>query len=210
MLTRDRRDGLWYPDPTVGDGDAAEHAILKWAGDATEEARLVLAAEAPYLELARAFGLRCGAPLTHRGAGLMMPRFDRRIENGAVIRIGQESLVSAAGVAAFGHQARHERLHPGAEGRLRRSGDRGDGVRPAGRLEPGARQSRQPRTQHRTREEYRRQRPPDAAVRLHAHAPRAVGHPSEHDVGLHARTHGREPRSRPGIGRSSARWRRQA
>jgi hypothetical protein len=31
-----------------------------------------------------------------------MPRFDRRVENGQVTRYGQESLVAAAGVAAFG------------------------------------------------------------------------------------------------------------
>jgi serine/threonine-protein kinase HipA len=37
-----------------------------------------------------------------------MPRFDRRVEDGKVIRLGQESLISAAGVAAFGHMDTHE------------------------------------------------------------------------------------------------------
>jgi serine/threonine-protein kinase HipA len=37
-----------------------------------------------------------------------MPRFDRRVEDGKVVRLGQESLVSAAGIAAFGHVEAHE------------------------------------------------------------------------------------------------------
>jgi serine/threonine-protein kinase HipA len=70
--------------------------------------RLILAAEAPYLELARAFGLRCARPLEHRHRTLFIPRFDRGVAAGRVVRLGQESIVSADGVAAFGYQASHE------------------------------------------------------------------------------------------------------
>ena len=38
----------------------------------------------------------------------MIPRFNRRVENGHVIRTGQESLVSAAGIASVGHRGSHE------------------------------------------------------------------------------------------------------
>jgi serine/threonine-protein kinase HipA len=108
LLLTQRRDGLWYPDPLVADEDAVDHVIVKWVGDKSRETRLILASEAPYLELARAFGLRCGRPLQYRGDVLLMPRFDRAVEDGQVRRLGQESLVAASGIAAFGHEAAHE------------------------------------------------------------------------------------------------------
>jgi serine/threonine-protein kinase HipA len=101
-------DGRWYPDPMVADRNATDHVIVKWVGDKEPSTQLILASEAPYLELARAFGLRCGRPLIHRDRVLVMPRFDRRVEDGQVIRYGQESMVAAAGVASFGHDAAHE------------------------------------------------------------------------------------------------------
>jgi serine/threonine-protein kinase HipA len=107
LLTR-AGDGLWYPDPMVSDEEAADHAIFKWIGDKHVSTSLILAAEAPYLELARAFGLRCARPLTYRNNVLMVPRFDRHVANGQVIRLGQESIVAAAGIAAFSHATSHE------------------------------------------------------------------------------------------------------
>ncbi len=108
ILLTQQRDGRWYPDPMVPDHEAVDHVIVKWAGDSGDESRLILASEAPYLELARLFGLRCGRPLLHRDRVLVMPRFDRQVEAGRVARFGQESLTAAAGVAAFGQDARHE------------------------------------------------------------------------------------------------------
>ncbi|NKC30216.1 type II toxin-antitoxin system HipA family toxin [Falsiroseomonas selenitidurans] len=107
LMTRNAA-GRWLPDPMVPDDQATGHAIIKWVGDKGEDTRLILAAEAPYLELARAFGLRCARPLRHRHGTLFIPRFDREIADGRVVRLGQESIVAAAGVAAFGHQASHE------------------------------------------------------------------------------------------------------
>ncbi len=107
LLTRNR-EGRWLPDPMVPDAEATDHAIMKWIGDRHEATALILAAEAPYLELARAFGLRCGRALQHHDGTLFIPRFDRQVANGRVIRFGQESIISATGVAAFGHLAAHE------------------------------------------------------------------------------------------------------
>lgn len=107
LLTRNR-DGRWLPDPMVADAEATDHAIVKWAGDRHPATGLILGSEASYLELARAFGLRCARALEHRDGTLLIPRFDRRVADGKVIRFGQESIVSAAGVAGFGHQAAHE------------------------------------------------------------------------------------------------------
>jgi serine/threonine-protein kinase HipA len=108
VLLTEARNGRWYPDPMVADEDAVEHVIVKWLGDRLAESQLILASEAPYLELARGFGLRCGRPLRHQRGVLVVPRFDRQVKDGHVTRFGQESLVSAAGVAAFGHEAAHE------------------------------------------------------------------------------------------------------
>lgn len=107
LLTKDA-DGRWLPDPMVPDERAADHAIAKWVGGRSDRDRLILAAEAPYMELARWFGLRCGRPLRHENGLLLIPRFDRRVEGGHVVRSGQESILSAIGIAEAGHSARHE------------------------------------------------------------------------------------------------------
>lgn len=107
LLTQDA-DGLWLPDPVVPDAAATGHALVKWVADRREESRLILASEAPYLELARRFGVTCGPPLLHRNGVLAIPRFDRTVAHGAVVRLGQESIASASGLAGFGQRASHE------------------------------------------------------------------------------------------------------
>jgi len=56
-----------------------------------------LANEAPYLELARWLGLRCGEALDHESGALFVPRFDRECEAGVVRRHGVESAYSLLG-----------------------------------------------------------------------------------------------------------------
>lgn len=94
-LFTQRRDGSWLPDPMVPDDDALDHAIVKWAPDDHDIGRLMLETEPLYLELARRFGLRSARPVFHDGT-LLIPRFDRVVVDGRVIRLGQESLASAA------------------------------------------------------------------------------------------------------------------
>ncbi len=108
ILMTEAEDGLWYPDPVIEDGRARDHAIVKMSRAKFSEDRQILKAEAPYLEVAREFGLRVGEPLAYRNDTLMIPRFDRRVGNEGVVRLGQESLVSAAGVAEFGFVTTHE------------------------------------------------------------------------------------------------------
>jgi serine/threonine-protein kinase HipA len=107
LLTR-ANDGLWYPDPLVEDDAARAHTIVKLLRDREPAYSAILAAEAPYLEVARAFDLRVGKALTHAEGILVIPRFDRDVTAGRVVRYGQESLVSAIGVSAFGHVGVHE------------------------------------------------------------------------------------------------------
>jgi len=102
------RDGLWYPDPMVRDIDAVDHAIVKLRRGDDRAYELILQAEATYLEIARAFGLRVGRALTYRPGILLIPRFDRQVVGDRVIRLGQESLVAAKGIAEFGHVGSHE------------------------------------------------------------------------------------------------------
>jgi serine/threonine-protein kinase HipA len=101
-------DGLWYPDPLIDDVDAREHAIVKLLRDREQAYADILAAEAPYLEVARAFGLRVGKALIYADGILVIPRFDREVVGSQVIRHGQESLVSAIGIAEFGYHGSHE------------------------------------------------------------------------------------------------------
>lgn len=108
LMTRSLRDGCWYPDPFVPTGEGAEHAIVKLLRSSGAEDVLIIASEAPYLEVARTFGLAVAAPLRYGNGVLFMPRFDRSVRDGMVLLHGQESLVSALGVAAFGHLAWHE------------------------------------------------------------------------------------------------------
>lgn len=108
LMTRKATDGLWYPDSIVPDTEAGQHVIVKLSRGKYREDTVILASEAPYLEVARRFGLRIGRPLAYSPNVLMVPRFDRVVEGGRVIRLGQESLVSALGVTEFGYRGSHE------------------------------------------------------------------------------------------------------
>jgi serine/threonine-protein kinase HipA len=110
FLATRARDGLWYPDPVVADQDATEHAIVKWAADARPSTACVLACEAPYIELARWFGLRCASPLQRSNGILFIPRFDRIVQpEGKVVRLAQQSVAAVSGKIGFGVWGKHER-----------------------------------------------------------------------------------------------------
>lgn len=108
LMTRSARDGFWYPDPFVPTHEGIAHMIVKLLKSTNENDTLILASEAPYLEMARAFGIRVASPLGYRRNVLRIPRFDRSVTEAGVDLHGQESLVSALGVAEFGHIASHE------------------------------------------------------------------------------------------------------
>ena len=101
-------DGLFYPDAFVEDNEALQHVIVKRPRSNSSKDRLILQAEAAYSRLAQHLGLNIYAPSAYGNDSLIIPRFDRRIESGKVMRYGQESMVAALGVTAFGHLAHHE------------------------------------------------------------------------------------------------------
>ncbi len=101
-------DGLYYPDALVGDDEAVEHYIVKLLRSNDVRDRLILEAEAGYSVIAENIGLNVHGVSRYANGVLMIPRFDRNPADGVLLRFGQESMVSALGVAEFGHIASHE------------------------------------------------------------------------------------------------------
>jgi serine/threonine-protein kinase HipA len=103
------KDGLYYPDSFVTDDEAVRHVIVKLVRSNEPVDRLILEGEALYSRIAQGIGLNVSEPSTYAEGVLIIPRFDRRkMEGGGTSRLGQESLVSAVGVADFGHVGTHE------------------------------------------------------------------------------------------------------
>lgn len=101
-------DGLYYPDALVGDDEAVGHYIVKLLRSNDARDRLILEAEAGYSAIAEQLGLNVHGVSRYDNGVLMIPRFDRKVGEGGLLRSGQESMVSAMGVADFGHVASHE------------------------------------------------------------------------------------------------------
>jgi len=102
-------DGLYYPDSFVTDDEAVRHVIVKLVRSNEPVDRLILEGEALYSRIAQKIGLNVSEPSTYAEGVLIIPRFDRKNkEGGGTVRLGQESLVSAIGVADFGHVGTHE------------------------------------------------------------------------------------------------------
>ncbi|MBW8302264.1 MAG: HipA domain-containing protein [Hydrogenophaga sp.] len=102
-------DGLYYPDSFVTDDEAVRHVIVKLVRSNEPVDRLILEGEALYSRIAQEIGLNVSEPSTYAEGVLIIPRFDRKKrEGGGTVRLGQESLVSAIGVADFGHVGTHE------------------------------------------------------------------------------------------------------
>ncbi|MDD2897997.1 MAG: HipA domain-containing protein [Desulfuromonadaceae bacterium] len=106
LLVRDH-NLRWHPDGALPDNEIHDFWIVKFPRGRTDADRTVLRNELPYLEVARRFGLRVGAPLELIDDALFIPRFDRMVARGSVRRHGLESLCSAAGIAEYGRRGNH-------------------------------------------------------------------------------------------------------
>lgn len=109
-LLTEAQDGKWYPDAALPDGQATRHFIVKRPRGPAEADRKVLRNEARYMQVAQRLGLRTSALPTLHNDMLFIPRFDRRAEDGRVLRFHQESAASIAGLAGFGIQANQFQL----------------------------------------------------------------------------------------------------
>ena len=106
MLTQNH-DGLWFIDSFAQESDIASHWILKLPRGRHETDLAILKNEAAYIKVARLCGLRSHGETFHRDGMLFVPRFDRLIKNGTVVRLHQESLASLAGHHSFGIRPNH-------------------------------------------------------------------------------------------------------
>lgn len=107
LLTEDA-EGLVHADGVLPDELARRHWLVKFPRGRTSRDHLVLASEAPWLELARRLGLRCGGPLHHRDGVLRVPRFDREVVHTGVRRWGLESLHALVGEVRAGARLAYE------------------------------------------------------------------------------------------------------
>ncbi|MBO0145428.1 type II toxin-antitoxin system HipA family toxin [Agrobacterium sp. Ap1] len=102
-------DGLYYPDSFVSDDEAERHVIVKLVRSNDPVDSLILEGEALYSRIAQEIGLNVSDPSINAEGVLIIPRFDRKKrQGGGTVRLGQESLVSAIGVADFGYVGTHE------------------------------------------------------------------------------------------------------
>lgn len=100
--------GRWHADGALPDQQVADHHLVKFPRGNTARDQQVLRNEAAYMKVAKAMGLHVHSDLTYLQNSLFIPRFDREVESGKVIRHGLESLISAAGIADFGLAGSHE------------------------------------------------------------------------------------------------------
>lgn len=92
----------WHADGVLPDAEALQHFIVKFPRGHLVSDKAVLRNEAAYYRVAKAVGLRVHALPEFINNTLFIPRFDRKTEHKQVMRYGQESLCSLAGVADFG------------------------------------------------------------------------------------------------------------
>ena len=100
LLTTDH-DGMWHADGALADERAAAHFIVKRARGKTPSDDKVLRNEAAYMRVASAMGLRTAGELRYQEDTLFIPRFDRIVQDGKVLRLHQESAASLAGIVGF-------------------------------------------------------------------------------------------------------------
>lgn len=107
ILLTQGHDGLLYLDHALADHDAAAHFLVKFARGANQALSNILRLEAPYMQFARHLGLKVHADLELRDRALFIPRFDRRVTNGRVERLAQESLAALCDMSGFGVAPSH-------------------------------------------------------------------------------------------------------
>jgi serine/threonine-protein kinase HipA len=102
--------GLFHAEGALADDQISKFWLVKFPRGKRSDERnqQILKNEAPYLEVARRFGIRTGEPLEYQNETLFVPRFDRLIENGEVVRHGMHSLYALANIPGFGASVHHD------------------------------------------------------------------------------------------------------
>jgi len=109
--------GRWHPDGGNLPFPIRRHALLKFpVPEAGPRAGLILRHEARYQQVAKRCGLRVTTELptelaTATDGALLLPRFDRRWQEGREVRLGVESMYSMCGVVDSARtQIRHDHV----------------------------------------------------------------------------------------------------
>ncbi len=109
LLTR-ADDDLLYLDHMLPDAKATEHFIVKFGRGKDQALENILQLEAPYMQLAKLLGLRVKRELTLIERALFIPRFDREVVSGGVVRHGQESIAAFCELPGFGVVPSHNEV----------------------------------------------------------------------------------------------------
>jgi serine/threonine-protein kinase HipA len=109
LLAEDHQ-GMFHAEGALPDEKIRKFWIVKFPRGRRSDRRnqQVLRNEAPYLEVARKFGIRTGKPLLYEADTLFVPRFDRRVSQGRVERLAMHSMYAAANVPGFGASVHHD------------------------------------------------------------------------------------------------------
>ena len=102
--------GLFHAEGALPDEKARKFWLVKFprVRRTDERNQQVLRNEAAYLEVARDFGIRTGEPLVYEEGVLFVPRFDRKVSDGRVERLGMNSLYAVADITGFGAAVHHD------------------------------------------------------------------------------------------------------
>jgi len=102
--------GRFHAEGALPDEKAFKFRLVKFPRGRRTDARnqQVLRNEAAYLEVARNFGIRTGEPLVYEEGVLFVPRFDRRVSDGRVERLGMNSLYAVAHIPGFSAAVHHD------------------------------------------------------------------------------------------------------
>ncbi len=109
LLSEDHH-GHWHADGALADSLTARHWLVKFPRGKEASDRRILRNEAAYAKVAKTMGLRVFGDFKFDNNVLFVPRFDREVTRNQVIRHGQETLCSLAGVSEFSVRIPQERL----------------------------------------------------------------------------------------------------
>ena len=106
LLVEDHK-GRWHAEGALAENQTRRHWLVKFPRGKKEADRQVLRNEAPYYEVARAFGLKTATELIFQDDSLFIQRFDRKVTNAGIERYGLESMASICDSNVFGQRIPH-------------------------------------------------------------------------------------------------------
>ena len=110
LLLTQGHDDLFYLDHTLTDHQVKQHWLVKFSRGSDQNLDKILMHEALYMKVVQYLGLRVHQELELHGKTLFIPRFDRKVIDGKVERIAQESIASLGGKAGFGVRMTHNQI----------------------------------------------------------------------------------------------------